>query len=142
MDELKELPLDHVAIAVPSIADALPTFERITGARSSPRRRVAAQGVELVFVGTGDGRLELLEPLDDDSPVARFLERRGPGLHHVAYRVPDVEAALERLTDAGLRAVDERPREGAGGHRIAFLHPGTASGVLVELVEGAATRPT
>lgn len=131
-----ELPLDHVAVAVRSIAESQPLFELLTGGGSSVRERVAAQGVDVIFVGReGDARLELLEPTDPGSAVGRFIEKRGPGLHHVAYRVPDLEAALARLGDAGLELIDHAPRPGAGGHRVAFLHPRSCGGVLVELVE-------
>ncbi|MGH7475541.1 MAG: methylmalonyl-CoA epimerase [Longimicrobiales bacterium] len=131
-----ELPLDHVGIAVRSIADALPLFELLTGGTASPAERVDDQRVAVSFVGSGAAPLELLEPTDDDSPVARFLERRGPGIHHLAYRVPDLAAALQRLTAAGIEAVDRVPRLGAHGRRIAFLHPRSTGGVLIELVEG------
>ena len=134
-DPLGGLPLDHVAIAVASIDDALPTFEALTGARGSPRERVHAQGVELCFVGSGDGKLELLQPLSPDTPVGRFLARRGSGLHHVAYRVSDLEAALRALETRGVELIDREPRPGAGGHRVAFIHPHSTAGVLVELVE-------
>lgn len=130
-----ERVLDHVAIAVPSIAAALPQYETLLGARGSVPEEVAEQGVALVFVGAGSGRIELLEPLHEDSPVARFLARRGPGLHHIAYRVPDIEAALASCTAEGLEAIDARPRTGAHGRRVAFLHPRSVSGVLIELVE-------
>ncbi|HUE77195.1 MAG TPA: methylmalonyl-CoA epimerase [Longimicrobiales bacterium] len=133
---MRGLPLDHVGVAVRSIDDALPTFEAATGGRGSGRERVDSQGVELCFVGTGDGRLELLQPLGPDTPVGRFLERRGPGLHHVAYRVPDIEAALRALEDRGVELIDRTPRAGAHGHRVAFLHPRSTAGVLIELVEG------
>lgn len=135
-DPLRGLPLDHVGIAVRSIDDALPTLESVTGGRGSRRERVDSQGVELCFVGTGDGRLELLQPLRAETPVGRFLERRGPGLHHVAYRVPDIEAALRALEERGLELIDRTPRAGAHGHRVAFLHPRSTAGVLIELVEG------
>lgn len=131
-----ELPLDHVAIAVPSISAALPIFELITGGPSSPVERVAAQRVDVAFVGTGEGRIELLEPTSPESTVQRFLDKRGAGLHHIAYRVPDIEAALARLAEAGVRLIDAVPRPGAGGHRVAFLHPQSTHGVLIELVEG------
>lgn len=131
-----ELPLDHVAVAVRSIAESQPLFELLTGGGSSVRERVAAQGVDVVFVGReGSARLELLEPSDPGSAVGRFIQKRGPGMHHVAYRVPDLEAALARLGDAGLELIDHTPRPGAGGHRVAFLHPRSCGGVLVELVE-------
>ncbi|HEX6940124.1 MAG TPA: methylmalonyl-CoA epimerase [Longimicrobiales bacterium] len=132
---MKQLPLDHVAIAVASIEEALPTFELLTEAGGSPRERVESQGVDVVFVGTGIGRLELLEPISPDSPVARHLEKRGPGLHHLAYRVRDLEATLARLAAAGVRLIDERPRPGAHGRLVAFLHPRSTGGVLIELVQ-------
>ena len=132
-----ERVLDHVAIAVPSIALALPLYETLLGARGSVPERIDDQGVIVVFVGSGSGRIELLEPLRDDSPVARFLARRGQGLHHIAYRVPDIEAALAACAADGLEAIDVRPRPGAHGRRVAFLHPRSAAGVLIELVEDA-----
>jgi methylmalonyl-CoA epimerase len=131
-----ELPLDHVAIAVPSITAALPLFELLAQAAGSPVERVESQKVEVLFIGTGTGRIELLQPTAPDSTVQKFLDRRGPGLHHIAYRVPDIAAALERLAAAGVRLIDREPRPGAGGHRVAFLHPQSTHGVLVELVEG------
>lgn len=134
-DPLRGLPLDHVAIAVASIDDVLPAFEAASGGRGSPRERVETQGVELCFVGAGDGKLELLQPLGPDTPVGRFLAKRGPGLHHIAYRVPDIEAALRAAEARGLELVDRSPRPGAHGHRVAFLHPRSTGGVLVELVE-------
>lgn len=132
-----ELSLDHVAIAVPSMAAAQPVFERITGASATAPERVEAQGVTAVFVGAGPGRLELLEPTRPDSPIGRFLEKRGAGLHHLAYRVPDIEAALAGFLAEGYEPIDRVPRAGAGGHRVAFLHPKSTGGVLIELVESA-----
>jgi methylmalonyl-CoA epimerase len=129
-----QLPLDHVAIAVESIADAQPLFESLLGANGSPLERIEAQGVAVVFVGVGAGRLELLAPLTPDSSVGRFLARRGPGLHHLAYRVPDLDATLARLAANGIELIDRTPRPGAGGHRVAFLHPRSTGGVLIELV--------
>ena len=132
-----ELPLDHVAIAVPSITAALPIFELMTGASGSPIEHVAAQRVDVSFVGSGEGRLELIQPTSPDSTVQKFLDRRGgPGLHHIAYRVADIEAALARLSESGIELIDQQPRLGAGGHRVAFLHPKSTHGVLIELVEG------
>jgi methylmalonyl-CoA/ethylmalonyl-CoA epimerase len=129
------LPLDHVAIAVDSIDDVLPALELVTGARGSPRERVEAQGVELCFVGDGDGKLELLQPLGPQTPVGRFLQRRGAGLHHLAYRVTDIDAALRELERAGVELIDRSARPGAHGHRVAFIHPRSTGGVLMELVE-------
>lgn len=131
-----ELSLDHVAIAVPSITVALPIFELLADAPGSRIEHVEAQQVDVAFVGTGAARVELLQPSSPDSTIQKFLDRRGPGLHHIAYRVPDIEAALRRLAAAGVRLIDEQPRPGAGGHKVAFLHPQSTHGVLVELVEG------
>ena len=131
-----EFPLDHVAIAVPSISAALPLLERITGAAGSPVERVESQHVDVVFVGSGESCIELLQPTSADSTVQRVLDRRGTGLHHIAFRVPDLDAELARLSAAGIRLIDERARPGARGHRVAFLHPHSTGGVLIELVEG------
>jgi methylmalonyl-CoA epimerase len=130
-----ELPLDHVAIAVPSLDVSLPLFELLTGARGSSRERVESQGVDVVFLGQGSARIELIQPLGPESTVTRFLAKRGPGLHHIAYRVPDLPAALARFTEAGIEAIDKVPRLGAHNRRIAFLHPKSTGGVLIELVE-------
>jgi len=128
---MNALPLDHVGVAVSSIEEARPIFELLTGATCSEVEELDAQGVDVAFVGS----IELLEPRSPDTPVGRFLERRGPGLHHVALRVPDATSALDRLRAAGLEAVDDEPRPGARGHTVAFLHPRSTAGVLVELVE-------
>jgi methylmalonyl-CoA/ethylmalonyl-CoA epimerase len=129
-----QLPLDHVAIAVESIATAQPLFESLIGAAGSPVERVAGQGVSVAFVGDGPGRIELIEPTSADTPVGRFLGRRGPGLHHIAYRVEDIDATLDRLADAGIELIDRHARPGAHGSRVAFLHPRSTGGVLIELV--------
>lgn len=129
-----ELPLDHVAIVVESLATALPLFESLTGGVGSAIEEVTAQGVMVAFVGSGAGRLELLEPLAAETPVGRFLRRRGPGLHHIAYRVVDLQATLDALASRGVTLIDRAPRPGAGGHRVAFLHPSSTGGVLIELV--------
>jgi methylmalonyl-CoA/ethylmalonyl-CoA epimerase len=131
-----QLPLDHVGVAVPSLDAAVPLYELLTGGRSSRRERVEGQRVTVVFVGEGPGRVELIEPTDPTSPVARFLERRGPGLHHLAYRVSDIGAALRALVAAGVEPIDREPRAGAHGRRVAFLHPRTTGGTLIELIEG------
>ncbi|MEO5511925.1 MAG: methylmalonyl-CoA epimerase [Longimicrobiales bacterium] len=130
-----ELPVDHIAIAVPSIAAAQPVFELLTGGSASPRERIVTQGVDVVFVGEGPARLELLEPLSGESPVGRFLQKRGPGLHHVAYKVDDLAATLDRLSAAGTELIDRTPRQGAHGRLVAFIHPRSAAGVLIELVQ-------
>lgn len=128
---MKELPVDHVAIAVHDLDEAVPLYERLTGARSSPPEIVPDQHVRVAFVGM----VELIAPTNDESGVARFLARRGPGLHHIGYRVGDCGAALARLVAEGFEPIDPRPRTGAGGHRVAFLHPNTTGGALIELVE-------
>lgn len=133
---MNSLTLDHVAIAVESIAETLPLLELITGQTGSMRETNLDQGVELVFLGTGAGKVELLEPTDIDTPVGRFLAKRGPGLHHIAYRVSDLPSVLGQLKSSGVRLIDDVPRRGAHGHRIAFVHPQSTGGVLIELVEG------
>ena len=127
--------LDHVGIAVHSLDDSLPVFESITGGKGYGRERVEEQGVEVVFLGSGDGRLELLAPTRDDSAVARFLAKRGAGMHHLCYRVDDIVAELDRYRAAGARLIDEAPRPGAAGHLVAFIHPRSTGGVLVELLQ-------
>jgi methylmalonyl-CoA epimerase len=126
-------PVDHVAIAVASLEESRPIFELLAGAEATPPETLDAQGVRVSFVG----RIELLEPLAPETTVGRFLARRGQALHHVAYRTDDIEAALARLDAAGVPLIDRVPRQGAGGHRVAFLHPSAAGGILVELVEHA-----
>lgn len=130
-----ELPLHHIAIAVPSIREALPLYELISGAKGSAIERVEAQQVDVAMVGSGATRIELLQPAGPDSTVQRFLDRRGPGLHHIAYRVTDIDGALAGLAARGIRLIDETARPGAGGHRVAFLHPKSTGGILIELVE-------
>ncbi|MCK5651995.1 MAG: methylmalonyl-CoA epimerase [Gemmatimonadetes bacterium] len=128
---MNRFPLDHVAVAVASIEEARALFELVTGEACSPMESIESQGVKVAFVGT----VELLEPTDPQGAVARFLERRGSGLHHVAFRVPDLESALSELAAAGIRLIDEVPRIGARGHRVAFLHPDSTQGTLIELVQ-------
>lgn len=125
-------PLDHVAVAVISLEEAAPTFELISGDARSPVETLESQGVRVTFVGS----MELLEPLGSETTVGRFLRKRGPGLHHIAYRVPNLSQALQRLKAEGVILIDETPRAGARGHQAAFLHPKSTGGILVELVEG------
>ncbi|MDQ3521677.1 MAG: methylmalonyl-CoA epimerase [Gemmatimonadota bacterium] len=132
---MTERILDHVGVAVHSLDDALPTFGALANANGSGREVVETQGVEVIFVGSGAGRIELLAPTRPDSPVARFLERRGPGMHHLCYRVPDIARALEEHRATGYELIDTAPRPGAQGHRVAFLHPRSTGGVLIELLE-------
>jgi methylmalonyl-CoA epimerase len=125
------LAIDHYAVAVPALAEASRVWERLVGTHPSPVEVIPAQGVRVSFLGA----LELLEPTSPDSAVGRFLQKRGPGLHHVAYRTNDLRAELARLEAAGYPLLDAEPRLGARGHRVAFLHPRATGGVLVELVE-------
>ena len=127
--------LDHVAIAVADLDEAIPRFEALYGAVAGDRERVETQGVEEVMIPMGGSHIQLIAPLGDDTPVGRFLARRGEGLHHVAFAVSDIETALEHVRGAGGRLVDEEPRIGGRGARIAFVHPKSWGGTLVELVE-------
>ena len=127
--------LHHVAIVVPSLAEARRTYVDVLGLFPSPVEHVPDQKVNVLVCHAGAQRIELVEPAAADSPVSQFLAKRGPGLHHLAYRVDDLDTALSRLKGAGLRLIDEKPRRGAHGTRIAFVHPSAASGVLTELVE-------
>lgn len=123
----------HVGIAVTSLAEALPFYRDVLGL--VPGHPETADGASIVSLHFGDVDVELLEPIDPASPVAKFLARRGPGIHHVCYRVPDLDAALARCKQAGYRLIDDTPRRGAGGRRIAFLHPKATNGILLELTE-------
>ena len=123
----------HVGIAVASITEALPFYRDVLGLK--PGHPETADGARIVSLHFGPVDVELLEPSDPTSPIAKFLAKRGPGIHHVCYRVPDLDAALERCKAAGYRLVDEQPRRGAGGRRIAFLHPKSTNGILLELTE-------
>ncbi|HJS46844.1 MAG TPA: methylmalonyl-CoA epimerase [Gemmatimonadales bacterium] len=123
----------HVGVAVTSIAEALPFYRDVLGMAPHPPEE--ADGATIVSLDFGGTEVELLEPRSPDGPVARFLAKRGPGIHHVCYRVPDLDAALAACRQAGYRLVDETPRTGAGGRRIAFLHPEGTAGILVELTE-------
>ena len=125
--------LDHVGIAVASLDQALAFYRDVLGLEVEPPEEIASQRVRAHFVAVGDATLELLEPTTADSPIARFLEKRGPGMHHVALRVDDIDAALAELKARGVRLIDETPRPGAHGSRVAFLHPSSTHGVLVEL---------
>ena len=131
--------IDHVGIAVADLEAAIALHEGTYMMRLVHRETVPEQGVEAVLLDVGENHVELLRPLGDDTPVGRFLARRGPGLHHVAFQVDDIEAALARLRDRGVRLIDERPRVGLRGSRVAFLHPSASGAVLTELVEPAAT---
>jgi methylmalonyl-CoA/ethylmalonyl-CoA epimerase len=126
--------IHHLGVAVDDLEAALSTYERLFGAELEQRATVADQGVEAASLRIGGGRVELLEPLAADTPVGRFLAKRGPGMHHIAYEVPDVEEAIARLSDAGADLIDEHPREGLFGLEVAFVHPDSVHGVLSEVV--------
>jgi len=123
----------HIGVAVTSIGAALGFYRHVLGLE--PGRPETADGATIVALPLGDVQVELLEARDPDGPVAKFLAKRGPGIHHICYRVPDLDRALERCRAAGYRLIDEVPRRGAGGRRIAFVHPKTTAGILVELTE-------
>jgi len=126
--------IDHLGIAVKSLAAAKNIYETL-GLSVSPEETVEAEQVRLVMVPVGESRLELLEPTSENSPIAKFIAKRGEGLHHVSLRVRDLAAAVERLKKDGVRLVSNDIKVGAGGHRYIFIHPSSAGGVLLELVE-------
>jgi len=126
--------IDHLGIAVKSVATAKKFYEKL-GLPVSEEEFVAAEKVKLVMASAGDSRLELLEPTSEDSTIAKFLAKRGEGLHHVALKVPDLAAVVERLKKDGIRLVSDEIKIGAGGHRYVFVHPSSSGGVLFELVE-------
>jgi methylmalonyl-CoA/ethylmalonyl-CoA epimerase len=123
----------HVGIAVSDLDAALAFYRDVLGL--TPRPAEQADGATIVSLPFGESEVELLAPLTADGPIAKFLERRGPGIHHLCYRVPDLDAALAACRAAGYRLIDEVPRTGAGGHRIAFVHPKATAGILLELTE-------
>jgi len=128
--------LDHLGVAVRSLADAKAIYQKI-GLPLSSEEVVPAEKVRVVFVPVGETRLELLEPTSDDSVIAKFIARRGEGLHHISIRVPDLETAVHKLQSGGTRLVSDEIKIGAGGHRYIFIHPSSSSGVLIELVEAS-----
>jgi methylmalonyl-CoA/ethylmalonyl-CoA epimerase len=127
--------IDHIGVAVEDLDEAISLYSQRLGMAVQHRETVEEQGVEAVLLGVGDSHVELLRPLSADSAVGRFLERNGAGLHHVAYGTDDIASALEAVRGAGLRLIDEQPRTGIRGSRVAFLHPKSTGGVLTELVE-------
>jgi methylmalonyl-CoA/ethylmalonyl-CoA epimerase len=129
--------IDHVAMAVEDLDEAIALYQDRLGMPLQHRETFDQFGVEAVLLGIGDGHVELLRPVDVDSGVSRFLERHGPGMHHVAYRTDDIDSALDSVRAAGLELIDERPRTGILGSRVAFMDPKSTGGVLVELVEPA-----
>ena len=129
--------IDHIGVAVDDLDAAIALHESTYGMKLVHRETVEQQGVEAVLFDVGENHVELLRPLADDTPVGKFLASRGPGLHHVAYQVPDIEVALAALKAAGSRLIDETPRVGIRSSRVAFVHPKSSGGVLTEIVQPA-----
>ncbi|MCK5125900.1 MAG: methylmalonyl-CoA epimerase [candidate division Zixibacteria bacterium] len=125
--------LAHIGIAVPKLADAVPVFEIILGKGPDCYEEVTEQKVKTAIFGTGESRVELLEGTADDSPISKYIAKKGSGIHHLCIQVEDLEAELRRLKEAGLRLIDEVPRKGAEGMLVAFIHPKSTAGILVEL---------
>ena len=129
--------IDHIGVAVENLDDAIKLYERSFDMELAHRETVESQGVEAVLLDVGDGHVELLAPLGPDTPVGKFIAKKGPGIHHVAYAVEDIDAALEQVKAAGLRLIDEEPRTGIRRSRVAFLHPSATGSVLTEIVQPA-----
>ena len=127
--------IDHIGVAVEDLDGAVKLYGERFDMREQHRETVEEQGVEAVLLEVGDGHVELIRPLSPESGVARWMDRHGPGLHHVAYATKDIDSALATVRDAGLRLIDEKPRRGIRDSRVAFLHPKSTGGVLTELVE-------
>jgi methylmalonyl-CoA/ethylmalonyl-CoA epimerase len=127
--------INHIGIAVKSLDDALPFYRDNLGMTFAGIEEVVEQKVRVAMLHVGESKIELLEPTSEDSPVAKFLEKSGPGIHHLAYEVEDIDDAIARLLADGARMIDERPRNGAHGTRIAFVHPKSSNGVLTELCQ-------
>jgi methylmalonyl-CoA/ethylmalonyl-CoA epimerase len=132
--------IDHLGIAVPSLDEALAFYRDALGLEVAATETVPDQGVHVAMLPVGASRVELLEPTGPETPVGKFLARRGPGIHHVCYRVDDLDATLARLQSSGVRLIDQAPRPGAGGHLVAFIHPSATGGVLVELSQHVALQ--
>ncbi|HWH92584.1 MAG TPA: methylmalonyl-CoA epimerase [Baekduia sp.] len=130
--------IDHVGVAVEDLDASIALYELTYNMKLVHRETVAEQGLEAVLLDVGENHVELLAPLGPDTPVGRFLAKSGPGIHHVAYQVTDVDAVLEQLKTSGMRLIDQVPRAGIRGSRVAFLHPAASGGVLTEIVEPAA----
>src|SRR5512138_2433071 len=127
--------INHIGVAVQSLDDSLPFYRDQLGMAFKGSEEVAEQKVRVAMLEVGESKIELLEPTSTDSPIAKFLEKNGPGIHHVAYEVADIEGAIAKLTAEGARMIDSVPRNGAHGTRIAFIHPKSSNGVLTELCQ-------
>src|SRR6056297_1052776 len=132
---MKPTVVDHIGIAVKSIEESLKFWEQTMGIKCEGVEEVAEQKVKTAFLPIKDTEIELLEGTDEDSPVSKFIEKKGEGIHHLAIRVDNLDEALEELKEKGVRLIDEKPRKGAGGCKIAFVHPKTTGGILLELSE-------
>jgi methylmalonyl-CoA epimerase len=129
--------IDHIGVATDDLEGALALYEETLGMPLAHRETVESQGVEAALLDVGDGHVELLRPLDPDTPIGKYLAKRGPGLHHVAYAVGDIDDVLAKLSDAGVELIDSEARPGIRDSRVAFLHPRSTGGVLTEIVEPA-----
>ena len=129
--------IDHIGVATDDLEGAVALYEGTLGMPISHRETVESQGVEAVLLDVGEGHVELLSPLSPETPVGKYLDKRGPGLHHVAYAVTDIDDVLSRLKEAGVEMIDTEPRQGIRDSRVAFVHPRSTGGVLTEIVEPA-----
>jgi methylmalonyl-CoA/ethylmalonyl-CoA epimerase len=136
------MKLEHIGIATRGLDEALGFWRDALGLEVADVEEVTEQGVRVAMLPIGETRVELLEPTRDDSPIAKFLEKRGAGIHHIAVRVDDIRQTLENLKQSGARLIDETPRVGAGNCLVAFIHPSAANGVLIELVEHTSENAT
>lgn len=134
-EESHRMKIHHLGIAVESLKEAIPIFEKLLGGAPESQETVEDQKVRVAAFRVGESRIELLEAVDSNSPVGRFIAKRGPGIHHLTLTVRNLEESLKELAKFGIRLIDSKPRAGAGGERIAFLHPKSTAGVLIELVE-------
>lgn len=127
--------VDHIGIAVKDLDETLKFYEEVLGIKCVSKEEVAEQKVKVAFLPIGDTEVELLESTEKDGPIAKYIEKKGEGMQHIAYRVDDIEKAIEECKEKGIRLIDEKPRYGAGGAKIAFLHPKSTFGVLIELCQ-------
>ena len=134
------MKIDHIGIATTGIEDVASIYRDMLGVHVTETEAVSGQKVRVAMLAIGESRIELLEATSDDSPISKFLAKRGPGIHHIALRVDDIQATLADLKSKGARLIDEEPRTGAGGCLVAFVHPSSTGGVLIELVENAGDK--
>ncbi len=132
---MKTLKVDHIGIAVKNLDETLTFYEEVLGMTCTGKEEVADQKVRVAFLPVGDSEVELLESTDAEGPIAKYIEKKGEGIQHIAFRVDNIEEAIENMKQKGIRMIDEKPRYGAGGAKIAFCHPKSTGGVLVELSE-------